>query len=197
MLLADEDEQALRATDAVLTGLGHEVAAYAISVGEAAQRIAHEDPDVAIVVVHDDDDHALDLIDEIGEYSRGPVIALGGGDEPEFTRRAADRGVYAFARGDSPEEVQGAIDVALRRHAELSKLAEQVEQLESALEGRTLIERAKGILMERHGTDERQAFQLLREHARGRNRKVIDVARSVGEGHGLLPKAEGAAEPVD
>ncbi len=197
VLLADEDENALQATDAVLRDLGHQVSAYAISVGEAAERIANEDPDLAVVVVHDDDDHALDLIDEIGEYARGPVVALGGGDDADFVRRAAERGVYAFARGGSPEEVQGAIDIATRRHDEVARLSDQVDQLEGALERRGFIERAKGILMERHGIDERRAFAMLREHARARNRKLVDVARAVTEGHGLLPKGDAARGPGD
>jgi response regulator NasT len=50
-----------------------------------------------------------------------------------------------------------------------------------------VIERAKGILMERHGVDERQAFELLRQQARRSNRRVIDLALAVADGHALLP----------
>jgi AmiR/NasT family two-component response regulator len=50
-----------------------------------------------------------------------------------------------------------------------------------------VIERAKGILMERHSLDDRDAFELLRSHARANNRKLVDVARAVAEGHLLLP----------
>jgi len=53
------------------------------------------------------------------------------------------------------------------------------------------IERAKGILMERHSFDDRRAFELLREHARSSNRRVVEVALSVTEGHALLPKVGG------
>jgi AmiR/NasT family two-component response regulator len=51
-----------------------------------------------------------------------------------------------------------------------------------------VIERAKGILMERHAVDERAAFELLRDHARAQNRRVVEIALTVSEGHGLLPK---------
>jgi AmiR/NasT family two-component response regulator len=50
-----------------------------------------------------------------------------------------------------------------------------------------VIERAKGILMERHGIDDKAAFQLMRDHARSGNRRVVDVARAVVDGHALLP----------
>ncbi|MGH2898475.1 MAG: ANTAR domain-containing protein, partial [Solirubrobacteraceae bacterium] len=58
--------------------------------------------------------------------------------------------------------------------------------LESALERRGAIERAKGILMERHGIDERAAFELLRQQARRSNRRVIELAHAVADGHSLL-----------
>ena len=85
--------------------------------------------------------------------------------------------------------VQGAIEIAMRRHAETLKLGEQVDQLETALARRAVIERAKGILMERHGIDDDEAFERLRAHARSTNRKVVDVARAVGDGHALLPRS--------
>jgi response regulator NasT len=43
--------------------------------------------------------------------------------------------------------------------------------------------------MERHGVGEREAFELLREHARSGSRRVVDVANSVSDGHALLPRA--------
>ena len=86
--------------------------------------------------------------------------------------RAADMGIAGYVDSWEPEDVQGAIDVALRRHREEQRLHEKVEQLESALDRRALIERAKGILMERHGVDDRAAFELLRDHARSQPRRV-------------------------
>jgi response regulator NasT len=189
ILTADEDESTLRATDAILESLGHTVTGHATSVANVGDLIVREDPDVSIVVVDNDDEHALDLIEEMGEYARGPVIALVGGHEAGFVSDAAGRGIYAFARLRFVDEVQGAIELALRRHAETARLTEQVQQLESALERRGTIERAKGILMERHGVDEREAFELLRSHARRSNRRVIDLSLAVTDGHALLPGA--------
>ena len=50
-----------------------------------------------------------------------------------------------------------------------------------------MIERAKGILMERHGIDDKAAFGRLRDHARSSNRRVVEVAQAVVDGHALLP----------
>jgi response regulator NasT len=187
VLAADEDEATLQATDRLLAGLGHTVTAHAVDVRQAADFIAQEDPDLSVVVVHDDDEHALDLIEEIAEYARGPLIVLLGAHDSDFVRSATERGIDAFARPQFANEVQGAIELAMKRHGETMRLTEQVLQLEGALERRGTIERAKGILMERHGVDDRQAFELLRQQARRSNRRVIELAHAVAEGHSLLP----------
>ena len=148
ILAADEDESTLRATDVLLAGLGHDVMAHAVTAEQAGDLIARDDPDLSVVVVHDDDDHALDLIEEITEYARGPLIVLLGSHESHFVTSAAERGIDAFARPQFDDEVQGAIELVMTRHAEKARLVEQVEQLESALERRGTIERAKGILMD-------------------------------------------------
>jgi AmiR/NasT family two-component response regulator len=188
VLIADENEEALRGLHAVLAELGHEVTPYAVSVREAVALIATEDPEVAIVVVHNDDEHALALIGEAVEYASGPVIAQLPDADIDFLARAADAGIAAYAESMDPESVQGAIEVAVRRYRDSQRLGDKVEQLESALERRGVIERAKGILMERHSVGEREAFELLRDHARGSGRRVVEVAQSVVDGHALLPK---------
>jgi AmiR/NasT family two-component response regulator len=188
VLIADENEEALHSLHDVLSGLGHEVTPYAVSVHDAVELIATEDPEVAIVVVHDDDEHALALISEAVTFASGPVIAQLPDADVAFLARAAEAGISAYAESMDPESVQGAIEVAIRRYREAQRLTEKVEQLESALERRAVIERAKGVLMERHSVSDREAFERLRDHARASNRRVVDVAQSVLDGHALLPK---------
>ena len=188
VLIADENEEALHSLHDVLARLGHEVTPYAVSVHEAVELIATEDPEVAIVVVHDDDEHALALISEAVTFASGPVIAQLPDADVAFLARAAEAGISAYAESMDPESVQGAIEVAVRRYREAQQLTDKVEQLESALERRAVIERAKGVLMECHSVPEREAFERLRDHARASGRRVVDVAQSVLDGHALLPK---------
>jgi AmiR/NasT family two-component response regulator len=188
VLIADENESALRRLHEVLAGLGHDVTPYAVSVQDAVELIAKEDPQIAIVVVHDDDDHALALIGEAVEFASGPVIAQLPDADVDFLSRAADRGISAYVESMDPESVQGAIEIAVRRYREARQLHEKVDQLEGALERRGVIERAKGILMERHGVGEREAFELLRDHSRASRRRFVEVAQAVLDGHALLPK---------
>ena len=187
ILIADENESALQSLAETLEGLGHVVTPFAVSVAEAVEIIAREDPNLAIVAMHHDDEHALALIAETVEYASGPVIAQVPHGDTQFVARAAERGISAWVESGEPEAVQAAIEVAIRRYREAARLADKVEQLETALQRRTLIERAKGILMERHGVDDRGAFELLREQARSTSRPVIEVAQTVLGGHALLP----------
>jgi response regulator NasT len=188
VLIADEDEAQLETLRATLESLGHEVVPFAVSVSEAAELIAREDPNLTIVMVHQDDEHALSLISEAVEFASGPVIATVRDGDADFLARAAEHGISAYVEGTNPQSVQGAIEVALRRYRETEQLAGKVDQLEGALERRIVIERAKGILMERHSADEREAFTLLRENARSGSRRVVDVAQAVIDGHALLPR---------
>jgi AmiR/NasT family two-component response regulator len=189
ILLANEQEEDLRALGDVLDGLGHEVTPFAVSVAEAIELIAREDPDVAFVVIDTDDEHALALISETVEFSSGPVlVSVRQAKDPSVIARAADMGISGYVDSWAPHDVQAAIEVAMRRHREETRLTEKVEQLETALERRTVIERAKGVLMERHDIGEQESFQRLREHARSSSRRVVDVAQAVLDGHALLPK---------
>jgi response regulator NasT len=116
------------------------------------------------------------------------LITARAAESAETVARAADMGIAGYVDSWEPQDVQAAIEVALRRHRESERLTQKVEQLESALERRAVIERAKGILMERHGIDEREAFARLRDHARSGGRRVVEIAQAVLDGHALLPK---------
>lgn len=187
VLVADEDPEALQQLAGMLHELGHEVCSYAIMVSEVPERVAEDDPDIAIVVLHENDDHAIALIEEICAYASGPVVALLQEDDPEFVARAAEEGISAYGKPDAPDAIQSAIELAARRHADVAELEQKVDELEGALQRRAVIERAKGILMERHGVDDRTAFERLRAHARSERRRVAEIAREVAAGELELP----------
>jgi AmiR/NasT family two-component response regulator len=142
---------------------------------------ARERPDVALVGLGDSSQHALDLIDKIVREAACPVIVLLHAPDPEFVKEASKRGVFAHISDADVEDWQSSIDIVLRRFAEY-------HDLQGAFGRRALIERAKGILMERHLIDEDVAFEMLRERSRIDNRKLIDLATAVVDGHRLLPK---------
>ena len=181
VLIANERKDRLALVAAAVAALGHEVIAREIEVEDVGEVTARERPDVALVGLGESSEHALDLIDRIVREAACPVIVLIHARDPDFVREASKRGVFAHISDADVEDWQSSIDIVLRRFAEY-------HELEGAFGRRALIERAKGILMERHGVDEGRAFEMLREQSRASNRKLLDLAAAVVDGHRLLPK---------
>ncbi len=181
VLIANQRKDRLAIIAPAVIGLGHEVIAREIEVDDVAAVTVRERPDVALVGLGDSSDHALELIEKIVREAACPVIALLHTRDPEFVNEAAKRGVFAHINDADVDDWQSAIDIVLRRFAEY-------HDLQGAFGRRALTERAKGILMERHGIDEEAAFELLREQSRVGNRKLIDLAAAVVDGHRLLPR---------
>lgn len=184
VLIANERNDRLALVAPFVAALGHEVIAREIDVEDIGAVTARERPDVALVGLGESREHALGLIDKIVQEAACPVIVLLHGPDPQFVREASKHGVFAYVSDADTAGWQSAIDIVLRRFAEY-------HDLEGAFGRRAVTERAKGILMERHSVDEPTAFEMLREHSRSTNRKLVDIATAVVDGHRLLPKKAG------
>ncbi len=187
VLIANERKDRLALVAPVVVALGHEVIAREIEVEDVGAVTARERPDVALVGLGESSEHALELIDKIVREAACPVIVLLHAPDPAFLMEASKRGVFAHISDDDIGDWQGSIDIVLRRFAEY-------HDLQGAFGRRALIERAKGILMERHSIDEHDAFEKLRERSRIDNRKLIDLAAAVVDGHRLLPRQPAAPQ---
>jgi len=181
VLIANERKDRLALVAPIVATLGHEVIAREIEIADVGAVTARERPDVALVGLGESSDHALGLIEKIVQEATCPVIVLIHARDPEFVKEASKRGVFAHISDADVEDWQSSIDIVLRRFAEY-------HDLEGAFGRRALIERAKGILMERHSINDANAFEMLRQHSRTANRKLVDVATAVVDGHPLLPK---------
>jgi AmiR/NasT family two-component response regulator len=181
VLIANERKDRLQLVGPIVASLGHEVIAREIDVEQVSTVTARERPDVALVGLGASSDHALGLIDRIVQEAACPVIVLLHAPDPAFMQEASKRGVFAYITDGEASDWQSSIDIVLRRFAEY-------QDLEGAFGRRAVTERAKGILMERHSIDEEAAFEMLRGYSRSTNRKLVDIASAVVDGHRLLPK---------
>jgi AmiR/NasT family two-component response regulator len=179
VLVANERQDRLAGVAALVASMGHEVIAPQIEVSEVGPITALEQPDVAFVGLGASSQHALDLIEQIVHEAACPVVALLHEPDPGFVVEAARRGVFAYITDGDPQEWQNSIEIVLRRFAEF-------RDLEGAFKRRTITERAKGILMERHGIDEEQAFQMLRDQARSTQSVLVDTAGGIIDGTFLV-----------
>ena len=186
VLITDGPTSRRREVTSTVTSLGHDVVGSETSL-DGDHPTSSEPPDVALVIVGEDSDEALDLIRTTVRDAAWPVIAILEVADRALIAKAARLGIFsAIAHAGDLEEMQGAMDIALQRFAEY-------HALEGAFGRRAVTERAKGILMERGSLDEQQAFHLLRAHARRTNRKIADVAGSILESHRLLSNGKASA----
>jgi AmiR/NasT family two-component response regulator len=181
VLIANERRDRLALVAPIVAALGHEVIAREVDVRDVGVVTARERPDVALVGLGESSAHALELIEQIVQEAACPVIALIHSPDAAFVREASKRGVFAYITDADALDWQSSIDIVLRRFTEY-------HDLEGAFGRRAVTERAKGILMERHSVNEGAAFAMLRDQSRASNRKLVDIASAVVDGHALLPK---------
>jgi AmiR/NasT family two-component response regulator len=179
VLIANERAERLERVAVVVVSLGHTVIARELNVDEVGQVTREERPDVALVGLGESSEHALEHISQIVREAACPVIALLGSDDANFVSEAARRGVFGYISDGDGTHLQGAIDIALSRFAEY-------HNLEGAFGRRAVIERAKGILMERHGANDSAAFEMLPDHSQHTGRKLFDIAQAILDSHQLL-----------
>jgi len=182
VLIANERDDRLETITAIVEALGHEIVGRGVDVSEIGPLSRRTGAEVALVGLGLDGEHALEQISEIVHEAACPVVALLDAADPSYVLEAAKRGVFAYVVLDAADtgELQNAIDITLRRYAEF-------QNLQGAFGRRAIIERAKGILMERNGVDADAAFALLKSHSQNTGQRLIDVAQAITQTHQLLP----------
>ncbi len=188
VLIANERKDRLALVAPIVAALGHEVIASEIDVEDIGAVTARERPDVALVGLGQSSKHALGLIERIVQEAACPVILLIHAPDPAFVKEASKRGIFAYITDAEAKDWQSSIDIVLRRFTEY-------HDLEGAFGRRAVIERAKGILMERHSIGKQSAFEMLRDAARDNSRKLVDVAIDVDDSHALLSRKPSTSDP--
>ena len=189
VLIADGTAERLSEVTRAVVSLGHGIVGEGSTLETVGEATAAELPDVALVIVGERSDRALDLIRTIVHEAACPVIAILDVQDRSFVDRAARLGIFSYiAHAGDLQEMQSSMDISLQRFAEY-------HALEGAFGRRAVTERAKGILMERHAIDEQRAFRLILEQARRTNTKMVDIAASILASHRLL--SSGATSPAD
>ena len=128
VLIANERLDRLELLAAVVEGLGHEVVERSVTVNEVAAATARLRPEVAQVGLGQSSEHALDMVSEIVREAYCPVIVILGTHDASWVKEAADRGAFAYIIDDKPDELQSAIEISLRRFAEIQSLHAAVDR---------------------------------------------------------------------
>jgi response regulator NasT len=128
----------------------------------------------------------LAVAQQLAETHSVPVILLTAYGERSLVDRARQAGVMGYLMKPLREtDLEPAIEVALARFRDLRSLAEEITDLQETLETRKLVERAKGVLMQRLGLSEEDAYLRLQRAGRTSRRSMKEIAQQVLEGHDL------------
>jgi two-component system, response regulator PdtaR len=179
-VLVAEDETIIRLDlRDLLERSGFEVCAEARDGEEAVALARSEQPDVAIMDVKMPKLDGIEAARRILDERPIPIVMLTAYGQEELVSRAVEAGVFGYlVKPFREQDLLPAIRAARARHEELVALREEAESLADALAARKSIERAKGLLMEREGLTEQQAFARLRKASQisGRTLKVVAEA---------------------
>jgi AmiR/NasT family two-component response regulator len=179
-ILIAEDETIIRLDlRKLLEEAGHEVCAEARDGVEAVELVEEHDPDLAILDVKMPRLDGIEAAKRILEERPIPIVMLTAYGQDELVARAVEAGVFGYLVKPFREtDLLPAIATARARHEELTALREEADSLADALAARKAIERAKGMLMEKDGLSEQEAFARLRRASQlsGKPLKVVAEA---------------------
>lgn len=180
-ILIAEDEAIIRLDlKEMLEEAGHEVVGEA-SDGEAALRLAHEHaPDLVILDVKMPGMDGLTAAEKIKEENLAAVLILTAFSQRDLVQRAAEAGAMGYlVKPFQKSDLMPAIDIALARHHQLRAVTEEAESLSEQLATRKAVDKAKGVLMDRRGMSEADAFRHIQKRAMDERKPMKAVADDI------------------
>ncbi|MGH3752044.1 MAG: ANTAR domain-containing response regulator [Pseudonocardiaceae bacterium] len=182
-VLVAEDEALIR-LDLVemLSEEGYSVVGEASDGEQAVEKAARLSPDLVIMDVKMPKMDGIDAASIIAERRIAPVVILTAFSQRELVERARDAGAMAYlVKPFGRKDLVPAVELAVSRFRELVALENEVAGLADRLETRKAVERAKGLLMARHGLTEPEAFRWIQRNAMDRRTTMKAVAQAVME----------------
>jgi response regulator NasT len=180
-ILLAEDEAIIRLDlRDLLERAGFTVCAEAQDGEEAVELARSERPDLAILDVKMPRLDGIEAAKRIIDERPIPIVMLTAYSQDELVSRAVEAGVFGYLVKPFREaDLLPAIHTARARYEELAALREEADSLSEALATRKVVERAKGMLMEREGLTEAEAFGRLRRASQVSGRPMRIVAEAL------------------
>jgi two-component system, response regulator / RNA-binding antiterminator len=184
MLVDDRVERARWLQDA-LDQAGYTVVATVQGMDDLYQLVESTEPDVVIVEANSAKRDTLEHLGASGHSYPKPIVMLSEHHNPAMLQTAMQAGISAYVvQGLSPDGVRSIVQVAIAQFEQYQDLHRQLTRAETRLQEQKLVERAKGLLMERHGLPEQEAYGVLRKAAMDHSKRLVDIARHVLKRYG-------------
>jgi len=180
VIIADDESLIRMDLREMLTNLGYLVVGEVADGRSAVNQARELRPDVVIMDIKMPDMDGIEAAKVLTEERIAPVVLLSAYSQRDLVQRAREAGVVAYlVKPYREEELSPAIEVALARFAEFKDLQKQVSDLQEALETRKLVDRAKGILMDKQGLNEAEAFRKIQKMSMDNRKPMKDVAEAI------------------
>ena len=168
---------------------GYEVVGETGRGDEAVELVDSLKPDLAILDIKMPGIDGLEAARQIAGPRKAAVLILTAFSQRDLIEQARDAGALAYlVKPFQKSELLPAVEVALGRFKEMVALDDEVHGLQEQLETRRVVDRAKGILMDKHGLSESDAFAFIQKTAMNERRTMKSVADEVVAGQ-LTPPA--------
>jgi AmiR/NasT family two-component response regulator len=180
VVIAEDDSQVAQNLREYLEAIGHEVVAEARDGAEAVTLVTTLHPDLVLMDIHMPRMDGLKASMAIMESQPTPIVLITAFSDGELVQQADEAGVLAYlVKPVNEAELRPAITLAVSRFRQWRALSDEAESLRQSLAERKVVERAKGILMQRLNITEEEAYLRLRQQARSRRVKMADLAQSI------------------
>ena len=156
--------------------------------GETAVQLATElRPDLVIMDVKMPQLDGISAAEKLSKSHIAPVVLLTAFSQKELVERASEAGALAYVvKPFTPNDLLPAIEIALARYEQIVTLEAEVADMVERFETRKLVDRAKGLLNEKMGLSEPEAFRWIQKASMDRRLTMQDVAKAIIEQ--LAPK---------
>ena len=180
VIVADDESLIRMDLREMLTNLGYLVVGEVADGRSAVNEGRELRPDIVIMDIKMPDMDGIEAAKILTEERIAPVVLLSAYSQRDLVDRAREAGVTAYlVKPYREEDLTPAIEVALARFREFQELQQQVLDLQTALETRKLVDRAKGILMDKQGLSEAEAFRKIQKMSMDNCKPMKDVAEAI------------------
>ena len=180
VIIADDEALIRMDLREMLTNLGYLVVGEVADGRSAVNQARELRPDVVIMDIKMPDMDGIEAAKVLTEEHIAPALLLSAYSQRDLVERARDAGVVAYlVKPYREEELAPAIEVALARFREFQTVQKQVDDLQMALETRKLVDRAKGILMDKQALSEADAFRKIQKMSMDNRKPMKDVAEAI------------------
>jgi response regulator NasT len=151
--------------------------------GETAVQLATElRPDVVVMDIRMPQLDGIKAAERLTKDHIAPVVLLTAFSQKELVEQASEAGALAYVvKPFTPNDLLPAIEIALARYAQIVALESEVADMVERFETRKLVDRAKGLLNEKMGLSEPEAFRWIQKASMDRRLTMHDVAQAVIE----------------